>query len=103
MNRPYQYFSALLLSAALAAPVITTGCAGARIRVYDSYHNDYHRWDADEDRYYRQWEVEVRLPHREFRDRDGDEQRRYWDWRHSRGDQDRDKNRDRDRKDKDRR
>lgn len=101
MSRSYQYCSALLLSAALAAPVMTTGCAGARIR--DTYHNDYHRWNAGEDRYYRQWEVEVRLPHREFRDRDGDEQKRYWDWRHNRSDHDRDKgkNRDRDR-DKDR-
>ncbi|MBZ5529925.1 MAG: hypothetical protein LAO20_00715 [Acidobacteriia bacterium] len=103
MSRPYQYFSALLLTAALAAPVMTTGCTWG-YRIHDRAHNDYHRWNSDEDRYYRQWEVEVRLPHRDIKDRDQDDQRRYWDWRHSHSDQDRDKGKNRDRdKDKDRR
>ena len=96
MSRPYQYLYAVLITVALAAPVITTGCAEHRVRIYDSYHNDYHHWDADEDRYYRQWELEVRLGHRDFKDRDRDDQKRYWDWRHNHHDHDKDKDRDHD-------
>ena len=51
-------------------------------RVYDPYHNDYHRWDNHETVYYHQWVVENHRDDRDFRKLNKDEQKRYWDWRH---------------------
>jgi hypothetical protein len=69
------------LSRATAALLLSAGCA-TRVRVYDTYHSDYHRWDRDEDRHYRRYLGERRMKYRDFRRLDGDGQRAYWDWRH---------------------
>lgn len=81
-----QNLSFLLLAAAFLAPALTTGCASRPYRVYDPYHNDYHRWDDHETVYYHQWVVENRRDDRDFRKLDHDQQRQYWDWRHSHND-----------------
>ncbi len=70
----------LLLAAALLAPNIT-GCA-VHARVYDPYYHDYHNWDT-ENGYYVQWEHDTHRDHKDFNKRSKDEQKEYWDWRHS--------------------
>jgi hypothetical protein len=48
------HFRSLLMSAALATAVITTGCeagAGVGYRMYDPDHRDYHVWNDGETGY----------------------------------------------------
>jgi hypothetical protein len=73
------FFLFLGLSAFLAS-----GCA-ARVRVYDTEHSDYHRWDAGEDRAYRAYWTENhgRDPYRDYAKLNDREQKDYWNWRHS--------------------
>lgn len=83
MRHPSRMFSSLLLAAALISPVAITGCAAhASYRVYDRDHDDYHRWDNHETRFYIQWEGENHKEHHDFDRRDKDEQKEYWNWRH---------------------
>jgi len=73
---------ALMLSATvLASASAMTGCAGSSL-VYDSDWRDYHRWDPDENRYYRQWEIGTDRDHMAFQRRSTGDQRAYWGWRH---------------------
>ena len=74
----------LLLSTLCAAPVLMAGCA-AHVRVYDPYYRDYHPWGG-EVTYYSQWESDTHRPHVEYNHRKADEQKDYWNWRHSHGD-----------------
>jgi hypothetical protein len=77
------WFTSLLFAALLISTIMTGGCAAqGGYRVYDPYHNDYHRWDGQETGFYVQWEGETRRDHRDFDKRDKDEQKEYWDWRH---------------------
>ena len=67
--------------------MITTGCAEhGYYRVYDPYYHDYHRWDDHETVYYNQWARENHHENKDFRKLNKDEQKQYWDWRHSHGD-----------------
>jgi hypothetical protein len=94
----YRYLSSLLLAAAFFVPAVTTGCATRTYRVYDPYYNDYHRWDRPETVYYHQWTVENHREDRDFRRLNHDEQKEYWNWRHSHhNDHDHDHDRDHDR------
>lgn len=91
-----RYLNTLLLAAALASPVLNSACAEHHYyRAYDVDHNDYHVWDAQENVYYNQWAVENHRENREFRKLNRDEQREYWNWRHSHHD-DHDHDRDHD-------
>lgn len=62
-----------------------TSCA-ARVstgyRVYDPGYRDYHNWDANEEGFYSQWEIQTHRRHRDFRKRPANEQKEYWEWRH---------------------
>jgi len=71
----------LLLGAALATPLLTSGCA-ARVRYYDDYYADYHPWNDYEARAYRGWLAERHYEYREFNRLSRDQQRDYWRWRH---------------------
>jgi hypothetical protein len=73
---------ALVLSAAMLTPLLTSGCA-ARVRYYDSYHHDYHHWDHREDHAYRAWLGEQHYEYRDFNKLNSDQQRDYWNWRHA--------------------
>jgi hypothetical protein len=74
---------ALMLSAtALASASAMTGCAGGGV-VYDPYAHDYHRWDHDEDGYYRRWEIDNDRDHMDFDRRTPEDQHAYWSWRQS--------------------
>ena len=84
MRRVNRLFSSALMAAALALSVIITGCAvHAGYRVYDPYYTDYHRWGPGEDVYYNRWVVETHRERRDFRRLKHEEQREYWNWRHS--------------------
>jgi hypothetical protein len=71
-----------LLAAVLAAPLLIAGCAGQG-RSYDAGHGDYHTWNGGEVTHYNSWEKETNRDHREFKDRNADDQKEYWNWRHS--------------------
>ncbi len=63
---------------------LASGCA-ARVGVYDSDHGDYHHWDAHEDRAYRDYWTQNhgRETYRDFGNLNANEQKDYWNWRHS--------------------
>jgi hypothetical protein len=99
---------ALVISAALSAPLVITGC----VHHYDyddgyGYNDRYgygdgyrtYVWSNGEVPYYQQWESETRREHREYQERAERERREYWSWRsaHRDHDRDRDQYRDRDR------
>jgi len=89
--------SSLLLAAAMVSSVGAIACGGGHhyYRVYDPYYTDYHRWDSDEQVYYRRWADEThRDDHRDFRKLRPEEQKDYWTWRHNHGDHDRDRDHD---------
>ncbi|MGB6742509.1 MAG: hypothetical protein WBE38_02545 [Terracidiphilus sp.] len=74
-----------LLAAVCATPVFMAGCA-VHARVYDPYYHDYHPWGG-ETVYYQQWETNTHRDHMDFNKRNAADQKEYWDWRHSHGDQ----------------
>jgi hypothetical protein len=79
-------FRQILLSGALLLPVMTAGCAvhaGVGYRVYDPGYSDYHVWGPDEEVYYNQWVTENHRPHTDFRKLNKDDQRAYFNWRHT--------------------
>ena len=97
MSTP-KHLSAVLLLAAFAVPLASIGCAEHThyYRTYDPYRNDYHTWSPDEDAYYHQWYgANYHDQYRDYRKLNKDEQKRYWEWRHSQ-DHDRDRDHDRD-------
>jgi len=76
------------LFAGLFAVVAASGCAG-RVRVYDNYHSDWHRWDGYENQEYRAYWSERHERYRDYKRLNKDEQRNYWNWRHDHDDHDR--------------
>jgi hypothetical protein len=104
MRSGYRYFfSSVFLTAALAAPAAISYAAGGQDngrqeehrdndhnRVYDREHGDYHNWDGNEDRVYRQYLVERHRAYRPFVEIKVRDQRAYWNWRHSHEDHDHD-------------
>ncbi len=81
MQRTCRHWATLLLGAALVSPMASIGCA---VRTYhDPYYNDDHRWDHNEVVFYQRWEGETHRDHVDFRRRPAEEQKQYWDWRHS--------------------
>lgn len=76
----------IFLSGALAAAVMGAACAHHPYRVYDAYYSDYHVWNGTEEGYYHSWATENhRDPNRDFRHIPAEEQKEYWNWRHSHG------------------
>jgi hypothetical protein len=94
-----RYVSLLCLVGALAG----AGCF-TRVRIYDEPRRDYHRWNAGEDRAYREYLREQRREYRLFTALDRREQEEYWNWRHQHSDRDLDRARAQERgRDRDRR
>lgn len=85
MSKPHGFFSSLLIMGAFGMALATAGCGGSvRYHTYnDPYYHDHHRWDDHEQVYYNQWTVETHHDKRDFRKLNHDEQKQYWDWRHS--------------------
>ena len=79
MHRGSKLLGSLLLGFALMLPLATVGCA----------HHDY--YTPQEDVYYNQWVVENhRDAHVDYQHLSKEDQKRYWDWRHSHHDHDKD-------------
>jgi hypothetical protein len=70
-----------VISFALAAPAVVTGCATHR--VYDLAYSDYHVWNGQEVVLYQRWEGDTHREHKEFNKRPADEQKLYWTWHHA--------------------
>jgi hypothetical protein len=80
-------FSAFTLIAALGAPVLLSSTVAAQsldVRIYDRSHKDYHTWNADEDRTYRQYLTDNHRPYRALNRQSKKQQAEYWKWRHDR-------------------
>jgi hypothetical protein len=99
-NKGIRYLSSLLLASSLAAPLTVLAQdrddhrdrddRGKHQRVYDRGHKDYHEWNDNENRTYRQWHSE-RYHDRDVRDYNRlnrKERDEYWNWRHKHGDHD---------------
>jgi hypothetical protein len=87
MNSRSRFLSSCLLAAALASAALGTACAHHTYRVYDPYYSDYHVWNNGETVYYQQWSHENHYDeHRDFRKLPPAQQKEYWTWRHSHGD-----------------
>lgn len=92
MTRKSSWIGTCILAAALASSLLGLACGGPRpYRVYDPYYSDYHVWNNDEVGYYHQWAHENhRDEHTDFRKLPPEDQKAYWNWRHSHGDNDKD-------------
>jgi hypothetical protein len=86
MQFSYKRLTPIVLGAALASATFLAGCS-ARVstgyRVHDGYYNDDHVWDDGEVGFYGRWENDTHRHHEDFRRRNRDEQREYWNWRHN--------------------
>ena len=58
-------------------------------RFYDEGHKDYHNWDANEDRAWRDYQTDQHQKYRDFSKAGKKEQANYWKWRHDHPDSDR--------------
>jgi hypothetical protein len=90
--------SALALAATLSAPGVTwalpqrgEGPAPSTTerhedvrQFHDTYRNDEHAWDAQEEQRYREYLNEHHMRFREFSRLNAKQQRAYWVWRHDR-------------------
>ncbi len=79
----------LFVAATLAVPSSAFAAEGQYrrhvvIRVYDPYRHDYHRWDSDEERAYRQYLAAHHRTYVTYRRQRLAERRAYWHWRHER-------------------
>jgi len=97
MRRAHRYLSLFFLAAALLASTPSMAKAGNQddrrydndhARYYDRDHNDYHRWDAREDRAYRRYLVAQHRGYRKFSRTNTRVHRNYWNWRHTNPDRD---------------
>ncbi len=83
----------LILSAcALAAALIVPAAARAddrdhqERRYYDKQAKDYHTWNNNEDRAYRQYLTDQHRDHRDFHRTNRGQQQQYFRWRHTHDD-----------------
>jgi hypothetical protein len=80
-----RYLSALLLGAALLAPVAIKAQDHPQ-RYYDKTHKDYHEWNDSENQRYQSYQKEKNIKAHEFAKAKKSEQQDYWKWRHEHGD-----------------
>jgi hypothetical protein len=80
MGSRLRKFTPVLFAAALAVPLLTTGCE-THARVYDPYYGDYYVWSG-ETVYYGRWEQDTHRDKVEFDKRNDADKKEYWDWRH---------------------
>jgi type III secretory pathway component EscR len=81
--------TAFVLSAALVAPVAIRADDRNHQdkRYYDKEGKDYHTWNTNEDKAYRQYLGEQHRDYRDFHRTKNNEQRQYFMWRHSHPDE----------------
>ena len=103
MKAGYRNLSFIALTAALLAPGAIATRAVAQddkrqedherhdkkqTRVYDRSHKDYHDWNENEGKSYRQYAGEQHQDFREYQTLNVEQQDHYWNWRHSHPDGD---------------
>ena len=114
IHKGMRILSSMLLMGALAAPLAARAQDRDRDdhhdrddraknqRVYDRDHKDYHNWNSDEDRNYRQWYSQSHngREYRHYNRLNKRDQTAYWNHRHQHGDDhhDNDDHRDHDRR-----
>ena len=86
------YFSALLLSAALLAPLAVKAADDEHRnsnerRYYDRTNKDYHQWNNNENRAYQRYALENHRSNSKFSTLNSQQQGEYWNWRHDHPDQ----------------
>jgi hypothetical protein len=98
-NKGIRYLSSLLLIGALAAPLALQAQdrddqqgrndRGKNQRVYDRQHNDYHQWNANENRTYQRWYAHQNngKPSRDYNRLNRKDQNAYWNYRHQQREQ----------------
>jgi hypothetical protein len=86
--------TALGLVASLALPAVVHADPQISLRFFDSNHGrrDYHNWNENEDRQYRQYLTQRRRPYVAFQDQRERQQQQYWQYRHKNGGEFRDGN-----------
>jgi hypothetical protein len=72
----------IFASLVLAVSLTMVACVG-RVRVYDQWHGDYHRWDDHEEVVYRGYLSDNHREYRAYTSLSVDDQRAYFDWRHT--------------------
>jgi hypothetical protein len=82
----------LLISAAFATLAISAGPVHAQVRderrppqeprYYDNVNRDYHSWNNEEDRHYRDFLNDHHRKYKAFSRLSKKQQREYWQWRH---------------------
>ena len=83
MKAGHKHGTSIVLAVAFLSSMIIGGCAvHASYRTYDPGYGDYHVWNSGEEGFYTRWEVDTHRDHRDFRKRNAEEQKEYWDWRH---------------------
>jgi hypothetical protein len=85
-------FSALTIVAALVGSALMPAAASAQDRdhdwrhddhrVYDRSHRDYHNWNGDEDRMYREYLETHHRHYLAYSHMNRKQQQAYWHWRH---------------------
>ena len=89
-----RFLSSLVVTAALLAPGMGQAVAAAQtraeiqagpvtLRVYDKVHKDYHVWDDQEDRTYREYLSHNHQPYRPIAKISQKRQTAYWNTRHT--------------------
>jgi hypothetical protein len=90
----HRFLSSLIVTAALLAPGLGLGIAGAQnraavkvgsvtVRVYDRSHKDYHVWDDQEDQRYRKFLSDNHRTYRPIAKLSNKRQATYWNSRHA--------------------
>jgi hypothetical protein len=77
--------SALTVMLALGGTALLPVAAqaqGVELRFYDRSHKDYHQWNSNEDRFYREYLHEHHHKYHSFSRMNKSQQRAYWQWRH---------------------
>jgi hypothetical protein len=78
-----RYTTVLFLAGALLAPVAGRAEDNRpNQRYYDSRHGDWHEWNDNEDRAYRQYLQEHHRAYRDFNSTSKKERNAYYNWRH---------------------
>lgn len=75
--------SAFVLSASFLVPVVARADDHHEKRYYDRNGKDYHTWNNNEDRAYRQYLGEQHRDYREFNRTNRSQQQQYFTWRHT--------------------
>jgi hypothetical protein len=71
----------IFTSIIFAVTLTIAGCAG-RVRIYDQWHGDYHRWDDHEEVVYRGYLRDNHRDYHPYASLSVEDQHAYLNWRH---------------------